>query len=60
MKYESIEKFLADARQYLGLEAGAGKSVEERHRQSTGFSGAGDSEQWNLSQPSDDSVRSPE
>lgn len=64
MKHESLEKFLADARLYLGLEEKSGEAAEVRP-QSTSMSyrplsGAGKPEQWSFFQSASQSCRSME
>ena len=60
MKHESLEKFLADARLYLGLEEGQRPFAEGGPEQFPTLSGSTQAGQWNLSESGDQPSRSPE
>lgn len=60
MKHESLEKFLADARLYLGLEEGAQPSAAEGPEQFPTLSRSARAGQWTLGESGDQPTRSPE
>lgn len=60
MKHESLEKFLADARLYLGLEEGQRSFAEGGPEQYPTLSGSAPAGQWTLGESGDQPARSPE